>query len=344
MTTQTNETTSHMQAAVLLAPGRFGIQRLAHPQSGPGEVLIRVSFTGICGSDFPIVNGTHPRATLPLVMGHEITGTVEHPGSTGLAPGTAVAINPLLSCGTCGACLKGLRHVCRNLRLLGIDTAGSMAELMAAPADNVVPFSGPVPAKEAALTEPLAVAVHAVRRARVAAGERVLIFGAGPIGILVALVARHAGASDVVVVEPSERRRKVVEALGLRALAPDVAPVAREHNDDAADVVFDCAGHHSVTPLLTEVAPVRGRIVIVAVHHGPAEVDLRELAFAEQEIIGVRVYDSADFVESARLISTRTLPLGKIPVAEYPLEAAADAFAEAQSGTGAVKVLVGSLP
>jgi (R,R)-butanediol dehydrogenase/meso-butanediol dehydrogenase/diacetyl reductase len=344
MTTPTIESTRDIRAAVLQAPGQFGTQRLRRPEAGTGEVLVRVSFTGICGSDFPIVNGTHPRATLPLVIGHEITGTIEQPGNSGLAAGAAVAVNPLLPCGTCGACQKGLPHVCRNLKLLGIDTPGSMAELMAVPAANVIPFSGHIPPKEAALAEPLAVAVHAVRRARLAAGERVLIFGAGPIGILVALAARHAGAADVAVVEPSERRREVVESLGLRALAPEDVPVAREHNETTADIVFDCAGHHSVTSLLTEVAPVRGRIVIVAVHHGPAEVDLRELAFAEQEIIGVRVYEPADFAESVQLISHQELPLAGIPVSEYPLEAAADAFAEARSGAGAVKILVRSLP
>ncbi|ABM10037.1 2-desacetyl-2-hydroxyethyl bacteriochlorophyllide A dehydrogenase [Pseudarthrobacter sp. PvP004] len=344
MTTPTIETIPDIRAAVLKAPEQFGTQRLRRPEAGPGEVLVRVSFTGICGSDFPIVSGTHPRATLPLVMGHEITGTIENPGDSGLTEGATVAVNPLLPCDTCGACRKELWHVCRNLRLLGIDTPGSMAELIAVPAANVIPFSENVPAKEAALAEPLAVAVHAIRRARLAAGERVLIFGAGPIGILVALAARHAGAADVAVVEPSERRREVVEALGLRALGPSDVPVAKEHGETATDVVFDCAGHHSVTPLLTKVAPVRGRIVIVAVHHGSAEVDLRELAFAEQEIIGVRVYESADFAESVRLISHHELPLAGIPISEYPLESVEEAFAEARSGTGAVKILVRSLP
>lgn len=339
--TTTNDSAA-IRAAVLQGAGQFATQWLPRPEPRRDEVLIRVSYTGICGSDFPIVNGSHPRATFPLILGHEITGTVEHPGVSDLRIGATVAVNPLLPCGTCGACRRGLGHVCRNLRLLGIDVNGSMAELMTAPATNVLPFSRKVPSKEAALAEPLAVAVHAVRRARVAAGHRVLIFGAGPIGILVALVARHSGAADVAVVEPSERRRNVVEELGFRAIAPAASQVAREHRDDVADVVFDCAGHHSVTPRLTEVAPIRGRIVIVAVHHGPAEVDLRELAFAEQEIIGVRVYEAADFAESVRLISDRALALADIPVSEHPLEAAADAFAEARSGAGAVKVLVGS--
>ncbi|WP_426300130.1 zinc-dependent alcohol dehydrogenase [Arthrobacter sp. R-11] len=342
MATPAAEATTNMRAAVLRAPGEFATEWQQHPEPAATDVLIRVSYTGICGSDFPIVKGLHPRASLPLVLGHEITGIVEHSGDGGPPAGTTVAVNPLLPCGDCGACRRGLRHVCRKLRLLGIDAPGSMTELMAVPAGNVIPFSGDVPAKEAALAEPLAVAVHAVRRARLLPGERALVFGAGPIGILVALAARHAGTSGVAVVEPSERRRQIVEALGLRAIAPEEVPVARENSDDAADVIFDCAGHHSVTPLLTEAAPVRGRIVIVAVHHGPAGVDLRELAFAEQEIIGVRVYEPDDFAEAVRLISSHALPLAEIPISEYPLEAVADAFTEATSGSGAVKVLVTS--
>ena len=341
MTSHTGTLMPH-RAAVLTAPGEFAVENRSQLRAEAHEVLVRITFTGICGSDFPIVDGTHPRAVLPLVMGHEMTGTIEDPGSSGLKTGTTVAVNPLLPCGECGACTRGLPHVCRNLRLLGIDTPGSMTEVMAVPTANITAFPKPVPAREAALAEPLAVAIHAVRRARVVPGERVLIFGAGPIGILVAQVARHEGAKVFGVVEPSERRRQVVESLGLTALAPEDVPVARLHRDDAADVVFDCAGHHSVTPLLTEAAPVRGRIVIVAVHHGPAEVDLREMAFAEQEIIGVRVYEPQDFARSVDLISSQALPLADIPVSEYPLEEVASAFAEARSGSGAVKVLVRS--
>lgn len=342
MSTITSPAATKSRAAVLTGPGQFAIQPVSPPEPGPDEALIRITYTGICGSDFPIVDGAHPRAVLPLVMGHEMTGTIERPGRSGLPTGTMVAVNPLLPCGNCGACAMELPHVCRNLRLLGIDAPGSMTELMAVPISNITPFAGPVPAGEAALAEPLAVAVHAVHRARVATQDRVLIFGAGPIGILVALVARHAGAVVVGIVEPSERRRQVVESLGLTALTPDQAPVARLHHDGSADVVFDCAGHHSVTPRLTEVAPVRGRIVIVAVHHGPTGVDLRELAFAEQEIIGVRVYEPDDFAGAVQLISRGVLPLADIPVSEYALADVAKAFAEARSGTGAVKVLIRS--
>jgi 2-desacetyl-2-hydroxyethyl bacteriochlorophyllide A dehydrogenase len=334
--------TTGIRAAVLSAAHHFEVQHVPKPSPGPGAALVRVSYTGICGSDFPIVDGRHPRAAMPLILGHEITGILEEPGGSGIPTGTRVAVNPLLPCGQCGACVNGLGHVCRNLRLLGIDVPGSMTEVLAVPVSNLFAFSADAPATEAALAEPLAVAVHAVRRSRMAPGEKVLIFGAGPIGILVALVARFRGAKDVLLVEPSEQRRHIVEALGFRALAPQDSPVARENREATADVVFDCAGHSSVTPALTEAAPVRGRIVIVAVHHGPANIDLRELAFAEQEIIGVRVYEPADFAESVQLIGNRALGLAGVPISEYPLEAVADAFAEARSAAGAVKVIVRS--
>ncbi|MBU8864821.1 alcohol dehydrogenase catalytic domain-containing protein [Paenarthrobacter sp. MMS21-TAE1-1] len=341
MPSTTGGENTKIRAAVLEAPGKFSVQNVPRPALAAHEVLVRIAYTGICGSDFPIVDGIHPRATLPLVPGHEMAGIVEESGDGELPSGTVVAVNPLLSCGGCGACARGLPHICRNLRLLGIDAPGSMAELMAVPSASLFPLPAGTPLKEAVLAEPLAVAVHAIRRSRLVSGESALIFGAGPIGLLIGLVARHIGAS-VTLVEPNDRRREAVEALGMPAITPNAAPVARALRDDVADVVFDCAGHRTVTPLLTEATPVRGRIVIVAVHHGPSEVDLRELAFAEQEIIGVRVYERRDFSESVRLIGAGLLPVGAVPISEYPLESAMDAFSEARSGSGAVKVVIRS--
>ncbi|WP_104062271.1 alcohol dehydrogenase catalytic domain-containing protein [Arthrobacter sp. 4R501] len=173
------------------------------------------------------------------IMEHEITGILEEPGASGIPEGTMVAVNPLLACGSVRRLPKGVGACLPNLRLLGIEASGSMAEVLAVSIANLFAFSGNAPATEAALAEPLAVAVHAVRRSRMVPGERVLIFGAGPIGILVALVARLRGAKDVLLIEPSESRRRGVETLGFMALAPQHTPIARDNHDAATDVVFN---------------------------------------------------------------------------------------------------------
>lgn len=327
--------------ATLIGPGEFEFSERSVGEVPAGYVRLHVAYTGICGSDFPIVDGTHPRAEFPLVLGHEITGTLSE--ALGELPaGTRVAVNPLIPCGACGACTAGLTHVCRALKLLGIDTNGSMANTMDAPIASIHAFRETVEPLSAAWAEPLAVAVHAVRRSMLESGEQALIFGAGPIGILVALVARQRGATGITLVEPSPERRATARTLGFEALAPQEVRSARERNDHGPDVVFDCAGHHSVVPQLTQVAPVRGRIVIVAVHHGAAPIDLRELAFAEQTITGVRVYESADFATAVDLINDEQLPLHEIPISRYPLNEVSAAFSEARSGSGAVKVFIES--
>lgn len=326
---------------VLVAPEAFELREDVLATRRPGWARVKVSYTGICGSDFPIVSGQHPRAVLPLVMGHEITGVVLESDS-GPPPGTRVAINPLLHCGNCGACQARLTHLCRSLRLLGIDAPGSLAEVMEAPDENLFPFADTTDAVSAAWAEPLAVAVHAVRRSNLTAGESALIFGAGPIGLLVALVARHYNAGTITIAEPAVQRREVAESLGFSTVAPEDLRSARARADSGPDVVFDCAGHPKVAPLLTDVAPVRGRIVIVAVHHRPELIDLRELAFAEQQVSGVRVYERGDFGTAVRLIDEGALPLVDIPVVVYPLSHIAAAVDEARSGRGAVKILVAS--
>lgn len=329
-------------ASRLEGPGEFRMVDIPALDVPEGWAVVRVSFTGVCGSDFPIVDGAHPRAVFPLVLGHEITGVVHSPGKGALSVGTRVAVNPLLSCGICGACLKGLEHLCRRLRLLGIDAPGSLATLVAAPPENLVPFRSGIAPIEAAFAEPLAVAVHAVRRSRLAGGESVMIFGAGPIGLLVALVARQLGAVSITIVEPSAARREVGTALGFVVVEPAAVVSARKNDDKGPAIVFDCAGHHSVATQATQVAPVRGRIVIVAVHGAPVEFDLRELAFAEQEVIGVRVYASEDFADAVRLIEEGSLRLDRIPVEIFPLEEAHSAVEQARSAGGAVKILVKS--
>lgn len=330
------------RSSVLIEAGRFELREESIDPPSETTALVRVTYTGICGSDFPIVDGLHPRAPLPLVLGHEITGVIESPGGSRLAAGTPVAVNPLLACLDCTACSQGFFHVCKNLKIIGIDTAGSLSELLAVPVQNLYPFSSLVDPVQAAFAEPLAVAIHAVRRSRLARAERVLIFGAGPIGMLVALVARQMGAGQVSIVETSVQRRSVVEELGLTALEPTDVGTGRMFDVDAPDVIFDCAGHPSLPPLLTAFASVRGRIVIVALHQTPTSVDLKELALSEQEIIGTRVYTCEDFADAVRYIGEDALGLDRIPVTEYDLESVGEAFAEARSGKGAIKVLVRS--
>lgn len=325
-----------MRAAVWTGPDALEVREIERPVPPEGWVLLRSELTGLCGTDFSIVAGSHPRAAAPLVPGHEITGVVEVTAPGGPAVGTRVTVEPLISCGECHPCQHGETHVCQRLGLYGIDLPGSLAEYVAVPVDKVVPFAAGVTARQAAFAEPLAVAVHAVSRSGLAPGQRVLVFGAGPIGVLTALVARHAGAGEVWISEPSPARSSLARSLGFPAPLAGV--------DHAADVVFDSAAVPAVAAQLPRAARVRGTIVLVGVYKKPVELDLQAVTFAEQTLVGVRVYTRADVERAVELIEQDALGLDRLPVAVHPLEAVEAAFTQAMSAGEVLKVLVSADP
>ncbi|WGM20508.1 alcohol dehydrogenase catalytic domain-containing protein [Paenarthrobacter sp. OM7] len=343
--TMAGTTTSQtMRAAVWTGPDTIEYRTVPLPEVPEGWALVRSELTGICGTDFSILHGSHPRAEAPVVMGHEITGIVEIAAAGGPAAGTRVTVEPLIHCGKCHPCREGDTHVCRSLKLYGIDVAGSLAEYVALPAETLIPVSSAVPLHEAALAEPLAVAVHAVSRSGLKGGERVVVFGAGPIGILTALVARAEGAGSVLISEPSEERRLVAEELGFDTVASGADPVHTilgATGGDGADIVFDSAAHPSVAALLPKAVRVLGTIVLVGVYKKPVEVDLQALTFAENTVVGVRVYTRADVERAVKLIEGGELGLGRIPVEVFPLEETRAAFTKAMTAGAVLKVFVG---
>ncbi len=327
-------------------PNRIAIEERAEPLLEPGGALIRVELTGLCGTDLAIFAGHHERAAAPLVMGHEMVGIVEAVDGVGPPPGTRVAVNPLLPCEQCWPCRNGLTHACRQLRLLGIDRDGSLAELVAVPAAALVAMGRDTPARSAVLVEPLAVAIRAVRRAQVQPGDAVMIFGAGPIGILTGLVAQAAGADPIMVVEPNLDRRAVAQEAGLIG----VEGSARDVRDAVlhltagigADVTFDTAGHPAVPPLLTAVTREHGTIVIAGLHHQPAALDLHALVFAEQRLIGSRVYSQEDFTAAVAAVESDLPSTRRLPVRILPLAEASQALTYASSQPAVVKVMIAS--
>jgi (R,R)-butanediol dehydrogenase / meso-butanediol dehydrogenase / diacetyl reductase len=211
------------------------------------------------------------------------------------------------------------------------------------PADRVVPVRPGVPVRRAALAEPLAVAVHAVARAQMRGGESVLVFGAGPIGILVALVARNAGAARTVVVEQKASRKKIAADCGFETVPDGVDPATwfrSTNGSEGAGIVFDAAGHPDVAGVLPASARETGTIVLVAVYRDPVALDLRALCFGEQRLLGSRVYTRDDLAEAVALLSGDPLGLDRLPVAVFPLDEAAAAFHEARADDAPMKVLL----
>jgi 2-desacetyl-2-hydroxyethyl bacteriochlorophyllide A dehydrogenase len=309
-----------------------------------GEVRIDVAYTGICGTDLHILHGTmDQRVTLPAVIGHEMSGRIAEVGSgvSGWAVGDPVTVMPLDWCGACPACRRGHEHICQRLNFMGIDSPGSMQSSWTVAARNLVALPADLPLRSAALVEPAAVAVHDVRRGGVQAGEKVVVVGGGPVGVLVALAATALGA-EVTVLELDEHRRAVAASLGMKVVDPDldVAAAVQEWTGGAgADVVFEVSGSASGVTTAVGALAVRGRLVMVGIHSVPREVDLFRVFWRELTIIGARVYEPGDFDWAVHLLSTGQVPADALISHVIPLQEAAEAFAVLES-RDAMKVLV----
>jgi (R,R)-butanediol dehydrogenase/meso-butanediol dehydrogenase/diacetyl reductase len=312
---------------------------------GAGEVAIDVAYTGICGTDLHILHGAmDKRVTMPAVLGHEMAGVITALGD-GVASwsiGDHVTVMPLGNCGDCPACRSGNTHICHNLNFLGIDSPGSMQGSWTVPERLVVPLPQTLSLEHAALAEPTAVAVHDVRRSALTAGERALVVGGGPIGLLVACAARARGA-DVVVVELSETRRALAHEIDLRTLDPTAddldAFVGEWTHGAGADVSFEVSGAVAGIETALQSLAVRGRMVVVAIHSTPPPVNLHRVFWRELTIIGARVYERQDFEEAVRLLDEGAIPADALITRVEPLDEVAAAFAELESGQ-AMKVLI----
>ena len=335
-----------MKAAEYVKAGEIAFREIATPPLGRDEVRIRVAYCGICGTDLHIFKGhMDSRVKAPQAVGHEISGVVEAVGAdvSGFAPGEKVTVRPLDNCGECNTCKAGFTHICEKLRFLGIETAGGFAEFWTVPARLVHRLPAAMPLKLAALVEPLAVACHDVRRSELKRGDRVVVNGGGPIGMLIALTARHAGA-EVTISEINESRLKLARELGFEAVDPRtddlVAKIRSETGGSGADVVFEVSGSGSGARVITELARPRGTIVVVAIYAQPVPVDLHKFFWKELRMVGARVYEAADYEQTIGLAAGVELALEPLISRVFPLEKLQTAFDYLTRTPDAMKVLI----
>jgi 2-desacetyl-2-hydroxyethyl bacteriochlorophyllide A dehydrogenase len=313
---------------------------------GPGEVELAPAYVGICGTDLHIFHGDmDARVGVPAVLGHEMSGRIVRvgPDVEGWQPGDAVTVMPLRWDGTCPACRAGHRHVCQHLDFIGIDSPGAMQQRWTVPASTLIRLPGSLPLDRAALVEPTAVAVHDVGRAEVRDGEKAVVVGGGPVGILIALVARAAGA-DVRVVELSGHRRLLAQELGLATWDPaadDVPELTRQWTGGAgADVAFEVSGAAGGVDTAVEVLGVRGRLCLVAIHPRPREVNLHRFFWRELTLVGARLYDRSDFERAVALVADGTVPAERLISKVVPLTEAPAAFEALEGGGDVMKILL----
>ena len=295
-----------MRALVYEGPERIALREVPDPVPGPGEALLRVAAVGVCGSDMHAFHGHDPRRPPPLVLGHEAAGTVlEAPG---LAPGTRVTVNPLVTCGTCANCRAGRDNLCPERQIISMPPReGAFAELLAMPERNLVPVPDGVALEAAALAEPIACGWHALRvaaRSAIAppAEAGLLVLGGGAIGVGAALAARALGYGRVTLCEPNPARREAVGRIGGFDTVAGVAAGVAADPDAAPHLVIDAAGFAATRATASAVVRPGGTIVHIGLGEAEGGIDARRLTLQEITLVGTYTYTAADFRDTARAI------------------------------------------
>lgn len=325
------------------------LEEVLVPAPAAGEVLVRSTAVGICGSDTHAVAGHHPFLTAPYVPGHEATGIVEALGEgvDTFRVGQRVLLKPNVACGTCANCLAGRTNACGSLAWIGCDStrvlSGAMAEYFVAPARNLYAVPDELDDPQAALVECLATPVHAARIAGNLTGMRAVVLGAGTIGLLCVVAALDAGAASVVVTDMAQskidRAVRCGAAGGVLASSPDLEVDVRSMLAGPADVVFDCVANERSLAQAIGVLRRAGTLLVVGVPPGPAPLNLPLVQDWELRVQGCAAYTEEDMVRAIEIAVDGGMPVSELVSATFRLQDLSEAFVAAGADTSG-KVIV----
>jgi threonine dehydrogenase-like Zn-dependent dehydrogenase len=339
-----------MKALVLEDFGRMAVAERDKPRPVADEVLIKIVATGICGSDIHGYTGENGRRVPGQIMGHETVGVVDEcgpdVGSTDFAPGDVVTFNPVVVPAEDLDRYTGREQLCPNKYVIGVahDVVAAFAQYVKVPARNVVRLSDDVPVEHGALIEPIAVAVHAVRRVAVNSASTVLIIGGGPIGQSAILAAKMEGATDIVVSEIDPKRRALCERLGAKVIDPMAAPVDEQVRDlfgDLASVAIDAVGIEQTVGTALESVQLGASVCLVGMGAPTFGLNAFRVSTEERSLVGSFTYSAQDFRDAAAWVSSGPAEIGELISRQVRLEDGPQAFADLARGDGtAGKVLV----
>ena len=332
-----------VRAALLHGPRALRVEERAAPSPGPGEAVVRVIGSGLCGTDYRIWNGDRP-VRYPLVMGHEMVGRVvaAGPGVDNVRAGDKVAVEPNYSCGRCPLCVEGNRNLCLRRVTVGIDEDGGFAEEVRVPARLCWPAPAHLADDALLFAEPLAVVARAVRRGDARPGQSAAVVGAGTLGLLAVQVLRASGLR-VLAVGRTERRLEVARKIGAEAVATTQGgghgEAARAFSGrEGVDLVIETAGTAEAVEQAVELARPGGRIVLTGLPHEPSHVHFFPVVRRELAILGSMIYQD-EFPEAIRLLATGAVTTGPLLTHRVALDAIASAF-EAHRAPESIKVAV----
>ena len=322
-----------MLQQVMTAPGKIEFREIETPAPKAGEVLVRIMKIGVCVSDIHVWHGEHPFTSYPVTQGHEVSGEIAALGADveGFEVGQKVTIQPQVVCGKCYPCRHGKYNLCESLKVMGFQTTGVASEYFAVAAEKVTLLPQEMSFDEGAMIEPLAVAVHAVRKFGDIKGMRVAVLGAGPIGILVAQAAKGMGAESVLITDVSALRLEKAKQCGVdhcvNTRETDFgAALVSAFGPDKADVIYDCAGNDVTMGQAIRDARKGSTIILVAVFAGMAKVDLAVLNDHELDLNTTMMYRNEDYIEAIALVRAGRVDLKPLISKHFAFKDYAEAY------------------
>ncbi|MBE0685987.1 MAG: alcohol dehydrogenase catalytic domain-containing protein, partial [Anaerolineaceae bacterium] len=286
-----------MKQAIMINPGNIEIREIPKPILQPDEVLIQVKRIGVCGSDIHVYHGLHPYTSYPVVQGHEVSGLIAELGREvkGFSQGDKVVFMPQVTCGECYPCRHGLYHICDHLKVMGFQTNGAAQEYFPIPAQMVLKIPESITIDQAAMIEPISVAIHALTRYGSVDGLNVLVLGAGTIGNLVAQVATAMGAKKVLISDISEYKIKKASECGIvhviNSLQENLGrAILNTFGPDKADLILECVGVQDTISQALDNARKGSTIIVVGVFGKMPVVDLGLVQDRELSLVGTLMY------------------------------------------------------
>jgi 2-desacetyl-2-hydroxyethyl bacteriochlorophyllide A dehydrogenase len=334
-----------MKTIICDQPGSLSLIDRPEPRPAAGEALLRIRRIGVCGTDYHILGGRQPYLNYPRVMGHELGAeVVEAPAGSGLAPGMVVVVVPYLTCGVCRACQRGFTNCCRRISVLGVHQDGGMAEYLAVPVSNLIPAPD-LSLDQAAMVEFLAIGAHGIRRAAITPEDRVLVVGAGPIGMAALIFARARGAEVTVMDLRADRLDFSHARLGATAVvvaSPDSEAELKALTDgEFFDVVIDATGHLPSIRRGLSFLGHGGRYVLLSIVQDDIAFPDPEFHKRETTLLASRNALPEDFAEVIRQITSGTVPTAALATHRAPLASAPEAVpAWSRPQAGVIKAIL----
>jgi len=326
-----------LKALVISRPGSVQVVDKPRPNPGRGEVLVKIKYCGICGSDLHAYKSGY--LDKYLTIGHEFSGIIHStdPECKQWKAGDYVTANNIISCGSCPSCKSNRDNLCRNMRRLGITENGAMAEYVIIPDKNLVSLGNRNILTQAALAEPLSVGLHALNRVQIEKNTPIIILGAGTIGLIILLLLKHHTIKTVYVIEPDHKRRSLAESLGATATfdpgnMPTGQAIEQLTGSERSRIIFECAGRAETIQEACNLGTAGSNIVVTGICSQTVEMNFLSMVTHEVDIITSFGKTSSEFKEAVKLIVNQSIDLSPLITSLIPIEKAGEAFKETHEG------------